>query len=43
MSTTSSFKHIETKHDLYIGRVCMRKFCESLGECAMKISVLLKK
>ena len=43
MSTISSFKHIETKYDVYRGKVCMKKFCESLGECAMKIIIFLKK
>ena len=43
MSTISSFKHIETKHDVYRGKVCMKIFSESLGECAMKIIIFLKK
>ena len=28
MSTTSSFKSIESKHDIYRGNDCMKKFCE---------------
>ena len=30
MSTISSFKNIENKHDVYRGKNCMKKFCESL-------------
>ena len=30
MSTTSSFRSIEIKHDVYKGKDCMKKFCESL-------------
>ena len=37
MSTISSFKNIEKKHDVYRGKDCMKKFCESLREHAMKI------
>ena len=37
MSTTSSFKSIESKHDVYRGKDCMKNFCESLREHAMKI------
>ena len=29
MSTTSLFKIIENKHDVYQGKDCMKKFCES--------------
>ena len=32
MSAISSFKSIENKHDVYIGKDCMKKFCESLRE-----------
>ena len=32
MSTISSFKDIENKHDLYRGKDCMKKFYESLKE-----------
>ena len=34
---TISFKSIENKHDLYRGNNCMKEFCESLREQAMKI------
>ena len=34
MSTISSFKSIENKHDVYKGKDCMKKFCESLKECS---------
>ena len=30
-------KSIENKHDLYRGKDCMKKFCESLREHVMKI------
>ena len=30
VSTISSFKAIESKHDVYRGKDCMKKFCESL-------------
>ena len=42
MSTISSFKNIENKHDVYRGKDCMKKFCESLREHAMKIINLKK-
>ena len=29
MSTVSSFKSTENKHDVYRGKDCMKKFCES--------------
>ena len=35
MFTISSFKRIENKHDVYRGKDCMKKFCESLREHAM--------
>ena len=35
--TISSFRSIENKHDVYIGKDCMRKFREFLREHAMKI------
>ena len=38
MSTISSFRSKENKHDLYIGTDCMKKFCESLREHTMKIT-----
>ena len=37
MSTISSFRSIENKHDVYRGKDCMKKFCESLREHALKI------
>ena len=37
MSTISSFKDIENKHDVYRGKDCMKKFCEYLREHALKI------
>ena len=37
ISTISSFKSIENKHDVYRGKDCMKKFCESLRELAMQI------
>ena len=37
MSTISSFRSIENKHDVHRGKDCMEKFCESLREHAMKI------
>ena len=32
MSAISSFRSIENKHDVYIGKDCMKKFCESSRE-----------
>ena len=37
MSTIPSFKRIQNKSDVYRGKNCMKKFCESLKEHAMKI------
>ena len=37
MSTISSFRSIENKHDVYRGKDCMKKFYESLREHAMEI------
>ena len=37
MSTIQSFKSIENKHDIFRGRDCMKKFCESLREHVMDI------
>ena len=37
MSTISSFRSIENKHDVYRGKDCMEKFCESLREHTIKI------
>ena len=36
MTTISSLESIENKHDVYRGKDCMKKFCESLREQAMK-------
>ena len=36
MSTISSFRTIENKHDVYRGKDCMKKFSEFLREHAMK-------
>ena len=43
MSTISSFRSIENKHDIYRGKDCMKKFCEFLREHAMKIINFKKK
>ena len=37
MSTISSFRNIENKHDVYRGKDCMKTFFEFLREHAMKI------
>ena len=37
ISTISSFRSIESKHDVYRGSNCMKKFFEFLGDHAMKI------
>ena len=43
MSTISSFRSIENKHDVYRGKDCMEKFYESLREYAIKIINFKKK
>ena len=43
MSTLSAFRSIENKHDVCRGKDCMRKFCESIREHAMKIILKRKK
>ena len=43
MFTVSSFRSIESKHDVYRGKECMKTFCESLREHAMKIINFKKK
>ena len=43
MYATSSLKDIKNKHDVYRGKDCMKKFCESLKEHAMKIIKFKKK
>ena len=42
MSTISSFRSMENKHDMYGGKDCIKKFCEFLRERAMKITKLKK-
>ena len=37
MSAMSSFKSIGNKHDVYRGKDCMEKFCESLREHKIEI------
>ena len=37
MSTISSFRSIENKHDVYRGKDCMKRFCKFLKEHLMKI------
>ena len=37
MSTISSSRTIKNMHDVYRGKDCMKKFCESLREHAIKI------
>ena len=37
MPAISSFRRIENKHDVYIGKYCMKIFWESLREHAMEI------
>ena len=37
MSTVSSFKDIENKHDVYTSKDCIKSFCESLRERKMRI------
>ena len=43
MSTISLFKSIENNHNVYKGKHCIKKFCESLREHAMKIIKFEKK
>ena len=38
MSLISAFKSIESKHDVYRGKDCMKKYCESLREHTIKIT-----
>ena len=37
MSTISSFRSIENKHDVYRSKDCMKKFCKFLREYTIKI------
>ena len=43
MSTVSSFRSVENKHDVYIGKDSMKKFYEFLRQHAMKIINFKKK
>ena len=43
MSTIPSFKSIESKHDICIGKEYMKKFCESLRKHPTKIIDFKKK
>ena len=43
ISTIFSFRSTENKHDVYSGRNCMKKFCESLLEHAIKTVNFKKK
>ena len=43
MSTILAFDHIETKHTLYCGKDCMKKFCTSLREHVKTIIAFEKK
>ena len=43
MSTISSFRSIENKHDVYRGKDCMKKFFESLRQHAMNTNNFKKK
>ena len=38
MSTISSFKIIENKHDVCSGKNCMKRFCEFIREHTMVIT-----
>ena len=43
MSTISSFRSIENKHDVYRCKDCMKKFCDFLRELSLKIILKRKK
>ena len=43
MSTISSFRSIENKHDVYRGKDYIKKFCEFLRKHTMKIINFKKK
>ena len=43
VSTISSFRSIQNKHDVYRGKDCMKKFCEYLRQHPMKIINFKKK
>ena len=42
VSTISLFKAVESKHDVYRGKDCMKKFCESLREHRMNLTSFKK-
>ena len=43
MSTISSFRSIENRHDVCRGKDCMKRFCELLREHAIQIINFRKK
>ena len=43
MFTISSFKSIKSKHDIYKGKDCMKRFCECFREHAMEVINFEKK
>ena len=43
MFTISSFRSIENKYDVYRGKDCMKRFCKSLREHAIKTTNFKKK
>ena len=43
MWTIWGFDHVEDKHTLYLGKDCMKMFCESLGEHAKSVIDFEKK
>ena len=43
MSTISSFKNIQNRHDVYRGKDCIKKFWKSLREHALEIINFKKK
>ena len=43
MSTISSFRSIENKHDEYRGKDCVQNFCEFVRQHSMRIINLKKK
>ena len=43
MSTISSFKNTENKHDVHIGKDCRKNFSDFLREYAIKIIKFKKK
>ena len=43
MSPIWGFNHIESKHTLYHGKYCMKKFWKSLREHAKRVTAFEKK